>query len=216
MNVYVIIPVKTFTSSKERLADLLTVTERIKLSELMLKDVLSSVSNSKKISKIIVVSKDEHVLSIGKDYGVTFVQEEKELGVNAAVALTDSICKDSDASIVIPHDLPLILPSDIDMLYESAREKRCVIVTPSYRLDGTNALLRKPCDIIGTHYDEDSYEIHVKKAGESKIPLKIVLNKRLMLDLDEPADILPILSVGSGAESINYLCTISRRLPSVG
>jgi len=214
LNVYAIIPVKTFASSKKRLAGLLTVKERIKLSELMLKDVLSSVCNSKSICRVIVVSKDEHVFSVAKDYRVTFVQEEKELGVNAAVALTDAICKDSDASIVIPQDLPLILPSDIDMLYDSAREKRCVVVTPSYRLDGTNALLRKPWDIIGTHYDEDSYEIHVKKAGESKIPVKIVLNKRLMLDLDEPADILPILSVSSEAETIDYLCTISKRLPS--
>lgn len=128
MNVYAIIPVKTFASSKKRLAGLLTVNERIKLSELMLKDVLSSVCNSKSICRVIVVSKDEHVFSVAKDYRVTFVQEEKELGVNAAVALTDAICKDSDASIVIPQDLPLILPSDIDMLYDSAREKRCVVV----------------------------------------------------------------------------------------
>ena len=215
MNVYAIIPVKTLASSKKRLAKLLTVDERIQLSEAMLYDVLCSVCNCKSISKIIVVSKDEQVLSIAREFGTTVVREKEELGVNAAVALTDSICKDSDASIVIPQDLPLILPSDIGMLCDSAKKKSCVIITPSYRYDGTNALLRKPPNVIKTHYDEDSYEIHLQKAKEHKVPVKIVMNRRLMLDLDEPNDIIHIISGNSSTRTVSYLQEIKQKLKGV-
>jgi len=212
LNIYAIVPVKTLASSKKRLAKLLTVDERMKLSEVMLYDVLDSVCNCESIDKVIVVSKDERVLSIAREFGTMVVREEEEIGVNAAVALTDNICKHSDASIVIPQDLPLILSSDIDMLCDSAKEKNCVIITPSHRYDGTNALLRKPPNVIKTHYDEDSYEIHVQKAKEQNVPVKIVMNRRLMLDLDEPNDITHIISSNSSSRTVSYLQEIKQKL----
>ncbi len=203
---------KTLANSKNRLSKLLTVDERMRLSEAMLYDVLDTICNCKSISKIIVISKDEHVFSISRQFGTTFVHEEEERGVNAAIALADNICMDSDASIVIPQDLPLILPSDIDIFCSSAKVKNCVIVTPSHKYDGTNALLRKPPNVIKTHYDEDSYEIHVQKAKEHNIPVKIVLNRRLMIDLDEPNDIKHIMSGNSSSRTRSYLQQIRGKL----
>ena len=215
MNIYAIVPVKTLANSKKRLGKLLTVDERIKLSEAMLYDVLNSLCASRSISKIIVVSKDENVLSIAKEFGTTIVREEQERGVNAAVALTDSICKRSDASLVIPQDLPLIQPVDLDMLCSSAKEKNCVIITPSHRYDGTNALLRKPPHIIRTHYDEDSYEIHLQKAKENNVRAKIILNRRLMIDLDEPSDITHIMAGDSSTRTVTYLRKIKQKIKVV-
>ena len=212
MNIYAIVPAKTFANSKQRLAKILTVDERIKLSEVMLYDVLDCVCNCRSISRTIVISKDERIFSIAKEFGTKTVQEEEELGVNAAVALADSICKHSDASIVIPQDLPLILPSDIDMFCSSAEEKNCVIITPSHRYDGTNALLRKPPNVIKTHYDEDSYEIHVQKAMERNVPVKVVMNRRLMLDLDVPSDFTHIMSGNSSIRTVSYLQSIKQKI----
>lgn len=212
LNTYAIVPVKTFASSKKRLADLLTVDQRINLSEAMLYDVLNSVTRCSSISKTIVVSKDEKILSIAREFGATIVKEEEELGVNAAVALTDDICRNSDASIVIPQDLPLIRPYDLDALCESAKEKNCIIITPSHRYDGTNALLRKPPDVIKTHYDEDSYEIHLKKAKEKNVPAKIIMNRRLMIDLDEPSDIAHIMSEDSSTRTVAYLQELKQKI----
>ena len=177
----------------------------------MLLDVLHAVCNSS-ISKVIVVSNDEKIIKIARDFSATIVVEEKELGVNSAVTLTDNICKDCDASIVIPQDLPFILPIDIDMICNSAMSKRCVVITPSYRYDGTNALLRKPTNVIETHYDEDSYEIHMNKARERNIPVKILLNKRLMLDIDEPKDIIHAMNVDYTSKTKKYLLEIKEKL----
>jgi 2-phospho-L-lactate guanylyltransferase len=212
LNTYAIIPVKTLASSKKRLANLLTVDERIKLSEAMLYDVLDAVCKCSNISKTVVVSKDEKVLSVAKEFGTAIVIEPEELGVNAAVALTDNICRDSDASVVIPQDLPLIKPSDLDMLCDSAKEEKCIIISPSHRFDGTNALLRKPANAMKTHYDEDSYEIHLKTAKDNGIPAKIIMNKRLMLDLDEPSDITHIISENSSTRTVSYLKEIKQKI----
>lgn len=212
MNVYAIIPVKTFTTSKKRLSKVLNAEEREKLSEAMLYDVLGSACNCRSLSRVIVVSRDEHVLSIAREFGVSIILEKEENGVNAAVALTDGICRDADASIVIPQDLPLILPQDIEMVCGSAKQKRCVIVTPSHRYDGTNALLRKPPDVIRTHYDEDSYEIHVLKARQQHVPVRILMNRRLMLDLDEPTDMVKIMEDASTGRTVPYLREIRKRL----
>lgn len=203
---------KTFANGKKRLASLLTVDERIRLSEAMLYDVLDAVSNCRSISKTILVSKDERILSIAKEFGTTIVKEEEELGVNAAVALTNDVCRDSDASVVIPQDLPLVQPSDLDAFCSSAKNENCVIITPSHRYDGTNALLRKPPNIMNTHYDEDSYEIHLKKARENNIPAKIIMNRRLMLDLDEPSDIAHIMSEDSATRTVTYLIEIKQKI----
>jgi len=211
LNVFAIVPVKTLASSKKRLASILTERERVKLSEAMLQDVLSAVCNSV-VKNVIIVSKDQKVMKIAQEFDVVIVKEEEELGVNSAVALTNDICKDCDASIVIPHDLPFVIPLDIDMICNSAMGKRCVVITPSHRYDGTNALLRKPSDAIETHYDEDSYEIHVNKARERNVPVKIFLNKGLMLDIDEPRDITHVIASDHASKTKAYLLEIKQNI----
>lgn len=211
MNVFAIVPVKTLANSKKRLAPILSGRERAKLSESLLLDVMNAVCNSG-VTKVIVVSMDQMVIKIAREFGAVIVKEKRECGVNSAVALTDSICRDGDASIVIPQDLPFILSSDIDMMCRSATGKRCVVVTPSHRYDGTNALLRKPSNAIETHYDEDSYEIHVNKAREENLPVKIFLNNRLMLDIDEPKDIAYVMKSNYVSKAKDYLLEIRYKL----
>ncbi|MFQ5940405.1 MAG: 2-phospho-L-lactate guanylyltransferase [Nitrososphaerales archaeon] len=206
-----IVPVKTLASSKKRLAPILTATERASLSEVMLLDVLSAVCDSG-VTQVIVVSKDQKVMKIAQDFGALIVREDEEEGVNSAVALTDDICRHYDANIVIPQDLPFVLPTDIDMICDSARGKRCVVITPSQRYDGTNVLLRKPSNVIETHYDEDSYWMHMFRAKERKIPVKIFLNKRLMFDLDEPTDIREAMGVDYTARTKTYLLKVKPKV----
>ena len=207
MNVFAIVPVKMLESSKQRLSYILTSGERARLSEAMLIDVLGALCSSI-VSKVIVVSNDIMVMKIAEDFGALIVKEEEQLGVNSAIALTNNICKGCDACIVIPHDLPFVLPSDIDMICTSAMDKRGIVIIPSQRFDGTNALLRRPSDVIETHYDEDSYKRHLNKAREKNISVKIILNKRLMVDIDEPGDVTHIMESNQVTKTKSYLLEI--------
>jgi 2-phospho-L-lactate guanylyltransferase len=191
MKTFAIVPIKRFENAKTRLSSILDTDDRIRLSLLMLKDTLQILSAVHSLSQVITVSGE-----IAVKYGANFLLEEKERGVNSAVALADSYCmkKAADATMVIPHDLPLLDSTDISKACELAEnESRCIVICPSLRYDGTNMLLRKPPSIIATFYDADSYNMHVKAAIRLGIPVKRLFSKALMHDIDTPEDALEVM-----------------------
>ena len=196
MKTFAIVPIKRFENAKTRLSSILDTDDRIRLSLLMLEDTLQILSVVHSLSQVITVSADKRVREIAVKYGANFLFEEKERGVNSAVALADSYCmkKAADATMVIPHDLPLLDSTDISKACELAEnESRCIVICPSLRYDGTNMLLRKPPSIIATFYDADSYNMHVKAAIRLGIPVKRLFSKALMHDIDTPKDALEVM-----------------------
>ena len=188
-----IVPVKTFSKAKTRLNLSYEKTEI--LCKMMLEEVLQTVSQSNIIEKITVVSKDESAFKIGRKFGAVEIYDEKEQGVNSAVAMADKYFLDEgfDATIVFPQDIPLMQAEDIQTLFDLQMPKKCVLVVPSRRFDGTNALFRCPVDVMETHYDEDSYKIHLTTANNKSARHALVLIRRIMLDVDEPEDLQTIL-----------------------
>jgi 2-phospho-L-lactate/phosphoenolpyruvate guanylyltransferase len=196
MKTFAIVPVKSFENAKTRLSSILDTDDRIRLSLLMLEDTLQVLSVVHLLTQVIIVSADMRVEEIAAKYGANFLLEEKESGVNSAVALADSYCmkEAADATMVIPHDLPLLESTDISKACELAeKESRCIVICPSLRYDGTNMLLRKPPSIIDTFYDADSYNMHVKAAIRLGIPVKHLFSKSLMHDIDTPEDALELI-----------------------
>ena len=189
LRVGAIVPVKTFSRAKTRLNLSSERTEQI--CKIMLESVLNTISQSVVIEKTVVVSKDELALGIGKRFGATEIYDQEELGVNNAVTLADDYFskEDFDASVVFPQDIPLIQTEDIDTLIGYQSSNRCVLVVPSSKFDGTNALFRMPLDVMETHYDEDSYKIHLNTAEKRNALSSLVLIRRIMLDIDEQSDL---------------------------
>jgi 2-phospho-L-lactate guanylyltransferase len=188
-----IVPVKTFSKAKTRLN--LSYEKTEDLCKMMLEEVLQTISQSDVIEKITVVSKDESAFKIGKKFDVVEIYDEKEQGVNNAVAMADKYFLDEGfgATIVFPQDVPLMQTEDIRTLCDFQMIDKCVLVVPSRRFDGTNALFRSPVDVMETHYDEDSYKIHLTTANNKSAKSALVLIRRIMLDVDEPEDLQTIL-----------------------
>ena len=199
-----IIPVKTFSRAKTRLN--LSQEKTEKICEVMLESVLHNVTRSELIEKTVLVSKDEKALQIGKKFGALGVYDESEQGVNSAVLLADDYFSKEgfDASMVFPQDIPLIQPEDVQTLYQMRTSERCVLVVPSRKFDGTNALFRTPTNVMETHYDEDSYKIHLNTAEKRDARSALVLIRRIMLDIDDQSDLKFILSF-SDTEIANNL-----------
>ena len=91
MKISAIIPVKTFSKAKKRLNLQQAVKEKI--CNLMLQEVLKTVYNCKLINKIVLVSKDESALKIGKQFDAVEIFDH-ESGVNDAVSLADQYLSD--------------------------------------------------------------------------------------------------------------------------
>ena len=212
MKVFAIVPVKSFENAKTRLGTLLSTTERIKLSGMLLKRTIYILKKTPGIQKILLVSSDSRTKKIARKYGVTFLEEYKESGVNSAINLADKFCVTAcaDASLILPIDLPLILPEDVSIICKSVLDdNNCVVLCPSYKFDGSNVLLRKPCNIIGTSYDANSYLMHVLGGIRNNVKTKVLFVSRLMIDIDTVRDVRNMLAMNETDNQITqYLKTI--------
>jgi 2-phospho-L-lactate/phosphoenolpyruvate guanylyltransferase len=191
MKIFAILPVKRFENAKTRLSSILDMDDRILLSSLMLEDTVKILSSVRSLTQVVIVSADRRAEEMATKHGVTFLREEKEKGVNSAVAMADlySIREAAEATVVIPQDLPLLDPIEVSKACQLAEtESRCIVICPSLRYDGTNMLLRKPPSVIATFYDNDSYNMHVKAALKLGIPVKALFSKSVMYDIDTPED----------------------------
>ena len=135
-----IIPVKTFSKAKTRLNLQQACKEEI--CRIMLQEVMKTISNCKLVNKIVIVSKDETALNIGRQFNAIEIFDD-ESGVNDAISLADEYLSDKkfECSVVFPQDIPIMTSSDIDTLLGFVRSIDSVIIVPSRQFNGTNALL---------------------------------------------------------------------------
>lgn len=189
MKIAAIVPVKTFSLAKTRLG--LSSQQKEDLCKIMLEEILHILSISPQIEKTVIVTKEEKAIELGKKYNAIIIPDKEEKSVNNAVALADKYLLENkfDASIVFPQDIPFIKTQDIDFMLNYKVPPNFVIVVPSRRFDGTNALVRMPIDLMITHYDEDSYKIHMNTAKEYTRNVALVFVKRIMWDVDNMDDL---------------------------
>ena len=189
MKIAAIIPVKTFLNAKTRLD--LSQQQVEELCKIMLEEILHTLSISPQIEKTIMVTKEPKAIEIGKKFNTVTIIDEKEESVNSAVALADKYLLENnfDVSIVFPQDIPFIKTQDIDFMLNYKMHPNFAIIVPSRRFDGTNALARMPIDLMETHYDEDSYKIHMNTAKEHTLNVAMVFVKRIMWDVDNMDDL---------------------------
>lgn len=189
MKIAAIIPVKTFSLAKTRLD--LSPHQKEELCKIMLEEILYILSISPQIDRTVIVTKETKAIELAKKYNAVIISDNEEKSVNNAVALADKYLLENkfDASIVFPQDIPFIKTQDIDFMLNYKIPPNFAIVVPSRRFDGTNALVRMPIDLMITHYDEDSYKIHMNTAKEFTRNVALVFVKRIMLDVDNMEDL---------------------------
>ena len=183
-----IIPVKTFSKAKTRLN--LQQTSKEEICSIMLQEVLKTISSSKLINKIVMVSKDEAALKIGRQFNVIELFDD-ESGVNNAINLADKYLFDKkfDCSVIFPQDIPIMTSFDIDTLLGFIRSIDSVIIVPSRQFNGTNALVRCPASLMQTKYDMGSYTHQMDAANAKAKNISIALIRRMMLDIDDESDL---------------------------
>ena len=156
----------------------------------MLQEVLKTISACKLVNQIVLVSKDEEALKIGRQFNAVEIFDD-ESGVNHAVNLADSHLSDKefDSSAIFPQDIPTMTSLDIDALLGFIRSMDSVIIVPSRQFNGTNALVRCPANLMETRYDMGSYTFQMDAARTKTKNTSIALIRRMMLDIDDEFDL---------------------------
>ena len=174
----------------------------------MLQEVLKTISNCKVVNQIVLVSKDEAALKIGRQFNSIEIFDN-ESGVNNAINLADEYLSDKnfDCSIIFPQDIPTMTSSDIDALLGFIKSTNSVIIVPSRQFNGTNALVRCPADLIQTRYDMGSYTHQIDAANTKTKNISIALIRRMMLDIDDESDLAFMLKQNSKPDFCNKIAS---------
>ena len=218
VNTFVLIPVKRLSEAKKRLSKVLTDRERRRIVVAMLWDVLRAVAESDSVDNIAVVGSDKPVKRMAEAFGAVFL-EDPGGGLNETLTYGTDWCiqQGADGVLIIPSDLPLITPEDVDGVVSMGVDVRCVVVSPSHDM-GTNALLRRPPNVISTMFGMRSVNTHIKAARKKRIPLYVYNSWRLSVDVDDPPDLRFVLEKGAGTQTCRLMreTRIYKKLEKVG
>ena len=188
MSTIAILPVKTFTAAKQRLAVTLGAGSRQALAQAMFSDVLAALRHVSGLDAVAVVTSDRLAESAAVGGGVRVLRDTAPAGQSAAAGIGIRYALDSgfDRVLLVPGDTPLLDPAELDELLERAGP---VAIVPDRHLTGTNALLLSPPDAIEPSFGPGSLARHRAAAEEAGLDHSIERLPTLMLDVDTPEDL---------------------------
>jgi len=191
MALWAIVPVKPLLRGKSRLAELFTPEERVDLNRHLLKNTLNILKDIAEIEQVLVVSRDQAVLSLAREMEARTVQEDGDPDLNIALTRATIVAKTykSRGVLIIPADLPLLTQEDVKTILDRAVDPPVVVVAPDRHRKGTNALLVCPAGLIQYEYGPESFEKHCDLARAAGANLVICELPSLALDLDIPDDL---------------------------
>lgn len=207
-DVEAIVPVRGLPAGKRRLAALLSVEQRNRLVRAMLDDVVETLREAASVDVVTILSRDAAAAREAQRLGVGFLrQPDSSEGLNAGLSFALRERSQRAAILIVPADLPLVTPGDIESLIGQEPGGALVAIAPS-RDGGTNGLLLRPPRVIEPAYGPDSAARHAAAAEQAGVSLHEVDTERWRLDIDTPEDLgrlLAIATEGSARNTLAYL-----------
>ena len=190
-----VVPVKRLAQAKSRLRPVLSDAARREFVLAMLEDVLRLTLGQPAIATTAVVSADDDALAFARRIGAQPIREPQSVrGLNAALAFAADALARRGASglLVLPADVPLATPIDIESILTAWKEAP-VVLCPS-QSGGTGALALRPPQAIPFCFGPRSFAAHRRAAIECGLPVAVVDQSGLALDIDRPQDLRAVLS----------------------
>jgi 2-phospho-L-lactate guanylyltransferase len=209
MKLSVIVPVKG-GDQKSRLAGVLSRSEREELTRLMLSHVLSVVTEAGLATDSCCVTSSGSMASEAARLGFRVVSEERDRGVDSAVATAVDSLPGSDSFMVLPCDLPLLQPGELAGAASVQEAGADVVIAPSAKFDGTNLLLFKRDPRIALSYDRDSFWNHLSSAAGKGLRVAVLASDGLTMDLDSKEDVERMVAARINTAPVEFLRKATR------
>ena len=185
----IVIPVKKLSKAKQRLAGLLTPTDRAGLVLAMLEDLLTMVSFTDH-GQVLVVASDDLVFDVARKFGANILREDRPWGYNSAVNAGFAALGDVENVAVFPADIPLARSREISKLIApSEMNKPLVRLAPSRDKLGTNGLFLSSRNLIRPGFGPDSFTGYCRSASAAGIDTLSLKAPSLAHDIDTPLDL---------------------------
>jgi 2-phospho-L-lactate guanylyltransferase len=193
----VLLPVKSFTNAKQRLASVLDTAERYKLAQAMLEDVLQALRTWTQRPPVAVVTSDGHAQRLARRSSFEVIEDPNNAGETEAIAFATRVCEVRGVpyTLVIPGDIPLVEASELQAIVAASPEgPGGSVLVPATGERGTNAALRRPPGLFPLTFGEYSFQPHLRTARATAQPCAVLRLPGLELDVDTPADLALLIA----------------------
>lgn len=206
---WVLVPVKTPTRAKQRLATILTLDERRDLARAMALDLLALLTSHAGtdpvagLGPVIVCGNDASTEDLARAAGVRYLAESA-LGcsglspvVNAAA--TVFAFEGAQDLLVIHGDVPLLSHDELERFLQAHRKAapQAVTLVPDRWHGGTNLLAWRPIASFSVQYGEGSFRRHCDSATRNGADLTVCELPGASIDVDELADLRTVVQAVS-------------------
>ena len=186
MNVSAFIPIKKFSSSKNRLAKIISSSEREILAASMAKKTIDTLNNSKICNSITVVTNDSNLhLDHSNSY---FTNSSLNDGLNEAIYSQTT----NDIILIMHADLPRINERDLHELAHSFDMKKVSIISDLLR-QGTNCLMFNSAISFDLKFGFNSYNLFTDEFKNNGLNYQDISINSLQDDLDSEEDYFKLI-----------------------
>ena len=192
----ILVPIKNTASAKQRLASILDQPARTQLAQAMLTDALTALHEWKSRPKVSIVTSDPYAIKVAAEYGFEVIPDPDNPGETGAIEMATRVCLErrEQSTLVIPADIPLIEPWELEEIYKHAPAEGSVLV-PAADGRGTNAAFRRPGNLFPLRFGNDSFKPHHAAAQATGKPCVVLNLPGIAVDVDNPTDLQQLLSL---------------------
>jgi len=192
----ILVPIKNTAVAKQRLASILDQPARTEFAQAMLTDVLTALHAWRSRPKVGIVTHDPYAMKLAAEFQFEVILDPENPGETGAIEMATRVCVErrEESTLVIPADIPLIEPWELEQIYKLAPPEGTVLV-PAGDGRGTNAVLRRPADLFPLRFGNDSFKPHHAAAQAMGKPCVILNLPGIAVDVDNPPDLRQLLSL---------------------
>lgn len=208
---WAIVPLKALEAAKQRLASLLTPAERRDLMLAMARDVLAALCQSSALTGVLIVSRTPEADALAGAFSTERFSESPDADLPGALTQASAYLAEHFGArgvMVIPADVPLITPEEIDQILEGhdPDDTRCAVtVVPDSAHLGTNALVLSPPGVIDFIFDGRSFKPHVDAAFAKGLTPRVVPTRGFAVDMDTADDLRTLLAEKRATQTSIFL-----------
>ncbi len=189
-----LLPVKAPANAKQRLNGLLSPETREALARAMFAEVFSAMTAARGFDAVAVATSDPQIAAQARTGGALVFEEDTQQSHSSSAdwAARRAAELGATAVVLLPIDVPLITPAEIELLI-SAAPRPGVLIVPSEDGTGTNAVVRTPPNAIHSSFGPGSFQAHLNEARAKGLRVGVIRPRGITFDLDTPEDAAELL-----------------------
>ena len=167
--------------------------------------MLTALRRATRPAGILVVSRTPEADALAQAFATERFAEAPDADLAEALTQASRYLLDNHGArgvMVVPADVPLIGPDEVDALLAGHRQ---VTLVPDADNRGTNCLICSPPDVMPFVFDGASFRPHVDAAEARGIKPVLRPSAGFALDIDRPVDLLTLLERAPSCQTAVFL-----------